>query len=77
MLPLRPGFNNIHMFCFCKNERCGLVVEFLSRDLRAVGSSLAVVTVLCPRARLIYPCLVLVQPRKTRPDVTEILLTGM
>ena len=32
--------------------------------------------VLCLRARLINPCLVLVHPRKTRPDITEKLLTG-
>ena len=31
---------------------------------------------LCPEARYINPCLVLVQPRKTRPDITEKLLTG-
>ena len=37
----------------------------------AAGSSLTSVTVLCPWARHIYPCLVLVQARKTRPDVTE------
>ena len=28
----------------------------------------------CPRARHIYPSLVLVQPRKTRPYITERLL---
>ena len=33
--------------------------------------------VLCPCARHIYPCLVLVQPGKTRPDIAENLLTGM
>ena len=34
-----------------------------------------------PRVRAspayIYPCLVLVQPRKTRPNITEKLLTGI
>ena len=30
----------------------------------------------CPWARHINPCLVLAQPRKTRPDITEKLLTG-
>ena len=54
----------------------GSVVECLTRDLGAAGSSLTSVTVLCPWARHIYPCLVLVQPRKTRPDITEKLLTG-
>ena len=76
MLLLLPGCNNIHMFCFCKYERSGSVVDCLTRDLRAVDSSLTMVTALRPLARLIYPCLVLVQPRKTRPDVTERLLTG-
>ena len=33
-------------------------------------------TVLCPWARHIYPSLVLVQPSKTRPCLTEILLMG-
>ena len=73
---LLPRCNNIHMFCFCKYERSGLVVGCLTRDLRAVGSSLTVATDVCSRARLVYPCSVLVQHRKTRPDVTERLLTG-
>ena len=30
----------------------------------------------CPLARNINPCLVLVQPRKTCPGITEKLLTG-
>ena len=38
----------------------GSVVECLTRDRGAVGSSLTGVTVLCPRVRHIYPCLVLV-----------------
>ena len=55
--------------------RSGSVVECLTRDRGAVGSSLADSTALCPRARNIYPSLVLVQPRKTRPYiVTERLL---
>ena len=33
------------------------------------------VTVLCPLARHINPSLVLVQTRKTHPDITEKLLT--
>ena len=37
-----------------------------------VGSG---VTVLCPYTRHINPCLVLVQTRKTLPDITEKLLT--
>ena len=34
-------------------------------------------TRLCPLARCIYPCLVLVKSRKNRPNITEKLLTGM
>ena len=52
------------------------VVEYLFRDRRAVDSSLISITVLCPWVRHINPSLVLVQPRKTRPDVLERLLTG-
>ena len=44
--------------------------------LRAAGSSLTGITVLCPWARHINPSLVLVQPRKTRPYITERLLMG-
>ena len=47
--------------------------EWLTRDWGAAGSSL---TVLCPWARHINPSLVLVQPRKTRPFITERLLMG-
>ena len=37
-----------------------------------MGSNLIRVTGLCPlKARHINPCLVLVQPRKTRPGITE------
>ena len=49
-------------------KRSGSVVECLTRDRRAAGSSLTGVTALCPKARPIYPCLVLVQPRKIRPS---------
>ena len=42
----------------------------------AAGSSLIGVTALCPWARQIYPSLVLVQTRKTRPYITERLLMG-
>ena len=55
------------------------MVECLTRDRRAAGSSLTGITALwfC-RARHIYPILVLVQPRKTHPCiyVTERLLMG-
>ena len=52
------------------------VVECLTGDRGAAGSSLTGITVLCPWARHIYPSLVLVQPRKTLPYITERLLMG-
>ena len=57
-------------------ERSGLVVECLTQDRRAAGSSLTGVTAICPSARHVNPCFVLVQPRKTHPDISERLLTG-
>ena len=48
-------------------EHSGLMVECLSPDGRATGSSITGITVLCLWARHSYTCLVLVQPRKTRP----------
>ena len=58
-------------------ERSGSEVECLSRDREAVGTSLTGVTALWSLwARHIYPSLVLVQPRKTRPCLTERLLMG-
>ena len=52
------------------------MVECLTRDRGAAGSSLTGVTALSPWARHIYLSLVLVQPRKTRPYITERLLMG-
>ena len=60
----------------CEWERSGSVVECLTLDRGAAGSSLTGVCVLCPRARHINPSLVLVQLRKTRPYITERLLMG-
>ena len=54
-------------------ELSGRVLDSRPKD---AGSSLTGVTALCPCARHINPSLVLVQPRKTRPDVIERLLTG-
>ena len=51
------------------------VVECLTQDRGAAGSSITGITVLCPWERHIYPCLVLVQPRKTHPAITVKLLT--
>ena len=51
-------------------EHSDSVVECLSPDRGVAGSNLNSVTALCPRARHINPCLVLVQPRKTCPNIT-------
>ena len=56
----------------------GSVVELLTWDRGgSAGSSLNWVTALCPWARHINPSLVLVQPRKTCPFITERLLMGL
>ena len=52
------------------------MVECLTRDREAAGLSLTDITALCPLARHINPSLVLVQPRKTRPFITERLMMG-
>ena len=52
------------------------MVDCLTRDRGAAGSSITGVTVLCPRARHINPSLVLVQTRYTSPYITERLLMG-
>ena len=51
------------------------MVEWLTGNRGVAGWSITGVPALCPRARHINPCLVLVQPGKTRPDITEKLLT--
>ena len=56
--------------------RSGSVVECLTRYRGAKCLSLICVTVLCPWARHINSSLVLVQPRKTCPYITERLLIG-
>ena len=53
------------------------MVECLSQDRGAKGSSLTGVTTLCPWARHINPSLELVDPRKTCPYLTERLLMGL
>ena len=55
-------------------ECSGSVVECLTLDRGATGWSLIGVTACGPWARHIYPSLVLVQPRKTHPCLTERLL---
>ena len=58
-------------------ERSGSVVECLTRDRGAAGSSVTGVTALWSLSKThVYPSLVLVQPRKTRPCLTERLLMG-
>ena len=52
------------------------MVECLSRDRGPAGLSLTAVTALCPWASHINPSLVLLQPRKSRPFITERLLMG-
>ena len=66
------------MYSFEVNTRFvgSAVAQCLTRDRGAAGSSLTGVTVLCSFKRHIYPSLVLVQPRKTRPCLPEILLMG-
>ena len=61
-----------------KVERIAQLVERLAGDQRVAGLSLtaSTVTVLCPLARYFISCLVLVQPRKNHPDMTEKMLTG-
>ena len=58
------------------SERSGSVVECLTRDRVAAASSLTGDIALCPSARRINPSLVPVQPRKTRPYITENFLMG-
>ena len=57
-------------------EHSGSVVDCLTRDRGAAGSSLTGVTALCSLSKTHYPSLVLVQPRKTRPYIIERLLMG-
>ena len=58
-------------------EYSGSVIECLTWDQGVEGSSLTGGTALCPWARHFILCLVLVQLRKTYPDMTEKMLTGM
>ena len=72
-----PTLHCIHMSgTWNIGEQSGSVVECLTWDRGAAAPSLTSVTVLCPWARHIYPCLVLVQPWTTCPDITEKVLTG-
>ena len=57
-------------------ERSCSVVECLTRDQRATGSSLIGFTALWFLSKTHYPSLALVQLRKTRPCLTERSLMG-
>ena len=57
-------------------ERSGSVVECLTRDRRAAGSSLTGRHRVVSLSKNINPSVVLGQPRKTRPFITERLLMG-
>ena len=62
---------------FPGHEECGgSVVECLTLDREVAGSSLTGGTA-CVLEQGFILCLVLVQPRKTHPNITEKLLTGM
>ena len=52
------------------------MIECLTRDRWAAGSSFIGVTALCPLGRHINPRLLLVHLRKTRLDITERLLNS-
>ena len=58
-------------------KRSGSVVECLTQDQGVVGSSLTSITAFCPWVSQTNPCLELVQPRETCPNIAEKLLTWM
>ena len=68
----------VHFCQLCKQhgDPGSPVVEYLTRDRGAAGSSLTSVTVLWSLSETDYSSLVQVQPRKTRPSLTESLLMG-
>ena len=53
------------------------MVECLTRDRGTAGLSLTRITVLCPQSKNIDPSLVLAQPRKTLPFISQRLLMGL
>ena len=55
---------------------CGSVVECLTRDRDVACPSFTGGIALCTGARHFILCLVLVQHKKTRPDMAEKMLTG-
>ena len=53
------------------------MVECLTRNWGVASKSLTGGTALCTWARQFIPCLVLAQPKKTPPNMTEKMLTGI
>ena len=76
LVKIMAGLSQFYVFICYIIKRSGPVVECLTRDQRATGSSLTGVPVLCHSARHINPSIVLFQPRKTGPFKTERLLMG-
>ena len=71
------SINTPQIFCLCNfRERSGSVVECLTRDRGAEGSSLTRRNCVVSLSKNMNSSLVLVQPRKTRPFITERLLVG-
>ena len=70
-----PNCSPVNLTCFIVSafirECSGSEVECLTQDLGVAGLSLTGDNALCPGARHINLCLVLVQLRKTCPDITE------
>ena len=64
------------MFKIIHGERSGSVVECLTRDRDARGFDPHRCHCVVSLSKNINPSLVLVQPRKTRPFITERLLMG-
>ena len=71
-LEYRASYMSAHVLLNLLNEeRSGSMVECLTRDQGVAGSRLTRGIALCPWARHFIICLVLGQPRKTCPDITE------
>ena len=64
------------LFHWQARERSGSVVECLTRDRGTTGSGLTGVNALWSLSKTHFSSLVLVQPRNTRPCLTERLLMG-
>ena len=73
---LFPDIIHVFMYTFKHRERKGSVVEFLTRDPGAARFEPHRHHCVVSVRKNINPSLVLVQPRKTRPFITEILLMG-